>query len=164
MTLFGKYRGNVTSNADPLGIGRLLVQIPDLPDLPSTWAMPCVPFAGQQAGLLAIPALGSHLWVEFERGLPDHPVWVGGFWSAAADLPPSPGPPGPQQITLRTPLGHTLTLDDQPGPAGGILLRSDAGALISITDLGITISNGKGAQITLSGPTVDINLGALSIT
>jgi len=32
-----------------------------------------------------------------------------------------------------------------------------------VNDIGITISNGKGAIITMTGPTVDINAGALTI-
>ena len=35
--------------------------------------------------------------------------------------------------------------------------------MISISDVGIVISNGKGATISLIGPTVDINVGALTV-
>jgi hypothetical protein len=55
-------------------------------------------------------------------------------------------------------------LSDLPGPTGGILLKTTTGAFISVNDLGITISNGKGAIITMLGPTVDINATALTIT
>jgi len=55
-------------------------------------------------------------------------------------------------------------ISDVPGPTGGILLKSATGALISITDVGITISNGKGATIAMNGPTVTVNAGALVIT
>jgi len=54
-------------------------------------------------------------------------------------------------------------ISDVSGPAGGILLKTTTGAMISITDVGITISNGKGAIITMMGPTVDVNAGALTI-
>jgi hypothetical protein len=54
-------------------------------------------------------------------------------------------------------------LSDLPGPTGGIQLRTTTGAMISITDLGITITNGKGATITMLGNTVDVNGGALTI-
>jgi hypothetical protein len=50
-------------------------------------------------------------------------------------------------------------ISDLPGPAGGLLLKSATGALISINDVGITISNGQGAAILLTGPTVTINEG-----
>jgi hypothetical protein len=42
-------------------------------------------------------------------------------------------------------------------------LKTTTGAMISVSDTGITISNGKGAVITMNGPTVDINAGALTI-
>jgi hypothetical protein len=38
-----------------------------------------------------------------------------------------------------------------------------SGAMIVVNETGIYISNGQGAMITLIGPTVDINLGALTV-
>jgi len=35
--------------------------------------------------------------------------------------------------------------------------------MISVSDVGITISNGKGAVISMVGPTVDINVGAMTV-
>ena len=44
----GKFRGRVVDNDDPLRIGRVTVEVPDvLGDEPSTWALPCLPFTGQ---------------------------------------------------------------------------------------------------------------------
>ncbi len=58
-TYYGKYRATVLDNIDPLQIGRLLVQVPDVSNvIPSTWAMPCLPFAGLQSGFFAVPAIG----------------------------------------------------------------------------------------------------------
>jgi hypothetical protein len=54
-------------------------------------------------------------------------------------------------------------ISDAPGPTGGILLKSATGALISINDVGITISNGQGATIVLTGPSVAINETALTV-
>ena len=71
---FGKYRGTVINNVDPLQIGRLQVQVPDVSGLvPSTWAMPCLPVAGKQMGMYVIPQIGAGVWVEFEHGDPDYP-------------------------------------------------------------------------------------------
>ena len=68
-------------NIDPQQIGRVLVQVPDvLGRHPSSWAMPCVPAAGIQAGVFIVPPIGSQVWVEFEQGDPDYPIWTGGFW------------------------------------------------------------------------------------
>jgi uncharacterized protein involved in type VI secretion and phage assembly len=164
--LFGKHRGVVLNNVDPLQQGRLQVKVPGVVwDISTTWAMPCVPIAGIQNGMLALPIVGSSVWVEFEQGNLDHPIWVGCFWGSAAELPALAlaTPPGIPAITLQTPLQNGLTISDMPGPAGGITLKSAAGATVIINDMGIYIQNGKGAVITLIGPTVSIDNGALTV-
>jgi uncharacterized protein involved in type VI secretion and phage assembly len=164
-TFFGKYRGTVLNNVDPMQMGRLMVQVPDVSNvLPSTWAMPCVPFAGIQSGMFAIPAIGSGVWVEFEQGNSDYPIWVGCFWGSAGEVPALAlaGPPGVQSVVLQTTSQNTLMISDVPGPTGGILLKSNSGAMIAINDLGITITNGQ-ATIAMTGPTVMVNEGALEV-
>jgi uncharacterized protein involved in type VI secretion and phage assembly len=164
-TFLGKYRGTVINNVDPMQMGRLMVQVPDVSNvLPSTWAMPCVPFAGIQSGMYAIPAIGSGVWVEFEQGNSDYPIWVGCFWGSAAEIPALAlaGPPAVQSIVLQTTGQNTLMISDVPGPTGGILLKSNTGAMIAINALGITITNGA-ATIALTGPTVTVNEGALEV-
>lgn len=162
----GKYRGTVLNNVDPLGKGRLLVQVPDVAGLtPSTWAMPCVPFAGPLNGMYALPIIGSGVWVEFEQGDPDYPIWVGCFWGGAKEVPAlsKAVPPLVPGITLQTPLGNGMVISDLPGPTGGLLLQSSTGASITVNDMGIVIQNGRGASITLTGPSVDVNNGALTV-
>src|SRR5258706_14152752 len=85
---YGKYRGTVINNVDPLQIGRIQVMVPDVSNvIPSSWAMPCVPIAGKQMGTYIVPQAGAGVWVEFEQGNPDYPIWVGGFWGSAAEVP-----------------------------------------------------------------------------
>lgn len=163
---YGKYRGVVLNNIDPMQQGRLLVQVPDVAGLiPTTWAMPCVPLAGLQNGMVALPVVGSGVWIEFEQGDPDYPIWVGCFWGSAVEIPALAlaTPPGVPAITLQTPLQNGLTISDLPGPTGGIMLKSTTGATLIVNDTGIYIQNGKGAFITLIGPTVNINNGALTV-
>lgn len=162
---FGKYRGMVINNIDPMQMGRLMVQVPDISIIPSTWAMPCFPVTGKQMGVWVLPVIGSGVWVEFEQGNTDYPVWVGCFPGSAADVPALAlaGNPVSPSIVLQTTLQNTLMISDMAGPTGGILLKTMTGAMIAINDIGITISNGKGALIAMTGPTVDINAGALTI-
>ena len=163
---FGKYRGLVINNIDPMQMGRLMVQVPDISGLiPSTWAMPCFPVTGKQMGVWVVPLIGSGVWVEFEQGNPDYPIWVGCFPGSAADVPALAlaGNPVSPSIVLQTSLQNTLMISDMAGPTGGILLKTMTGAMIAINDIGITISNGKGAIIAMTGPTVNINAGALTI-
>jgi hypothetical protein len=164
--LYGKYRGTVINNVDPMQIGRIQAMVPDVAGfVPSTWAMPCVPVAGINNGLFTVPMIGSGVWIEFERGDPDYPVWVGGYWGIAAEVPVLARmvPPAVPGITLQTPLKNGLVISDVPGPTGGILIQTATGAMISVSDVGIIISNGKGAVINMTGPTVDVNLGALTV-
>jgi uncharacterized protein involved in type VI secretion and phage assembly len=163
---FGKYRGTVVNNVDPLQLGRILVQVPDvLGPIPSSWAMPSLPFSGKQMGMWCLPQVGTGVWVEFEQGDPDKPIWSGAWYGSAAEVPAPAlaAPPGVPNIVLQTTGQNTILLSDVPGPTGGILLKTTSGAFIAVNDLGITISNGKGAIITLLGDTVDINMTALTI-
>jgi uncharacterized protein involved in type VI secretion and phage assembly len=162
---FGKYRGVVLNNIDPMQIGRLQASVPDVSVIPSTWAMPCVPWAGIATGVFTVPPIGAGVWIEYERGDPDYPIWVGGFWGTAAEVPVMARavPPGLAGFTIQTTLKNGITISDTPGPTGGILMQTTTGAMISISDIGIVISNGKGAIINMTGPTVDVNVGALTI-
>lgn len=72
-------------------------------------------------------------------------------------------PPGLAGITLQTTLKNGIVVSDAPGPAGGILIQTTTGAMISVSDVGIVISNGKGAVINMTGPTTDVNAGALTV-
>lgn len=162
----GKYRGTVVNNIDPMQIGRLQVLVPDVSGVAlSSWAMPCLPMAGIQTGFFTIPIPGSGVWVEFEQGDADYPVWVGCFWGSAAEVPALAlaVPPAVPGFTLQTPLQNGLTISDVPGPTGGILMKTATGAILSISDVGITITNGKGATLSMVGNTVDINVGALTV-
>jgi uncharacterized protein involved in type VI secretion and phage assembly len=162
----GKYRAVVLENVDPMQQGRLKIQVPDVTGLaPGTWAMPCVPIAGLQNGMMALPIPGSGVWVEYEQGDPDRPIWVGCFWGSAAEVPALSlaTPPGVPAITFQTPTQNGVTISDMQGPTGGIMLKSASGASVIVNDTGIYIQNGKGAMITLVGPTVDINSGGLTV-
>ncbi|TPQ34848.1 baseplate assembly protein [Bradyrhizobium guangdongense] len=170
-TYYGKYRGTVINNVDPLLRGRLLLEVPDVTGLvPSSWAEPCVPLAGPTGppmGVYMVPPIGAGVWVEFERGDPSKPIWVGCRWGAPSDVPPLAlaGLPVSPNICMQTLGQNMLMLSDMPPtPAtGGIILKSLTGATLVVNDLGIFIQNGKGASITLIGPAVDINMGALTV-
>lgn len=164
---YGKYRGTVVTNVDPLQIGRIQVIVPAVSGVAlSSWAMPCVPVAGIQMGLFTVPPSGAGVWVEFEGGDPDYPIWVGGFWGSAAEVPALARtvPPGVDGVTVQTKAQNGLTVNDVPGPSGGIMLKSASGATLIVNDTGIYIQNGKGASIVMVGPSVTINNGALAVT
>ncbi|MGO4700726.1 phage baseplate assembly protein V [Dyella sp. 2RAB6] len=166
-TYYGKYRGTVLQNVDPEQLGRIQATVPDVSGLlPTSWAMPCVPFAGKQNGVYLVPQIGAGVWIEFEQGDPDYPIWTGGFWGIAAEVPALAlaGNPASPSVVLQSGLQNTISISDLPGPTGGILLKATTGAMIMVNEIGITISNGQGATIVLAGPTVTINNGALVVT
>jgi uncharacterized protein involved in type VI secretion and phage assembly len=164
---FGKYRGTVVNNIDPLQMGRLTVQVPDVKGLiPSTWAMPCFPISGKQMGAYLVPQIGAGVWVEFEQGDPDYPIWSGCWYGSVAEVPvlALAGLPVSPNLVFQSAAQNSIVISDVPGPTGGIMLKSPTGATLIVNDTGIYIQNGKGASVTLVGPTVTINTGALTIT
>jgi hypothetical protein len=110
---FGKYRGTVSDNADPTHRGRLKVKVPAVLGSVESWAMPCVPYAGQGVGLHTLPEQGMGVWVEFEAGDPSYPVWTGCFW--ADDQLPSDHQGAQAKSALkiiRSESGMIVALDD----------------------------------------------------
>lgn len=159
MQFFGKYRGKVMKNIDPMQLGRIQVSVPAvLGEGTLSWAMPCTPFAGDGVGFFALPPVGANIWVEFEGGDANSPIWSGCFWGSG-EVPASPAMEAKKMIKTKT---NTLTIDDTPG-TGGIILETQAGMKISITAAGIEINDGKGGTIKLTGPKVSVNNGALDV-
>jgi uncharacterized protein involved in type VI secretion and phage assembly len=162
---YGKYRGMVVNNVDPMQIGRIQASVPAVSNfVPTSWAMPCLPGAGVNTGMFTVPPIGAGVWIEFEQGNPDYPIWTGGYWALTAEVPALAHavPPAIDGITLQTTGKNGIVISDLPG-AGGIMIQSTTGASIIVNDMGIVISNGKGAVISMVGPTVDINAGALTV-
>lgn len=136
---YGKYRATVVANVDPMQLGRLQLLVPDvLGTTPSGWALPCLPPGARPS----VPAVGDAVWVEFEAGNVDDPLWCGVFWTETAKVPES--------------LRH-------PASPDAVSLRMSDGTGIDIGPSGIVIDNGKGARIEMAGPAVSINNGALQI-
>jgi len=164
---YGKYRGTVINNIDPNRMGRIQASVPDVgAALPSSWALPCVPITGRGCGTWMVPQVGATVWIEFEQGDSDYPIWSGGFWGAASDAPAiaQSGNPASPSIVMQTAQQNMFVLSDLSGPTGGIILKAASGASILINDTGITISTGKGASIVMNGADVIINNGALKVT
>ena len=163
---WGKYRGTVINNLDPMMMGRIQAIVPDVSSIALTsWCMPCLPVAGIQTGFYTVPIIGSGVWIEFEKGDPDYPIWTGCFYGSAAEVPALAltVPPVIPGVTIQTPLQNGISINDVPGPLGGIVMKTTTGATLIVNDTGIYIQNGKGASIVMVGPAVTINNGALSV-
>jgi uncharacterized protein involved in type VI secretion and phage assembly len=156
---YGKFRGIVSNNQDPLFRGRIQAKVPAvLGDQDTGWALPCVPYAGSGVGFFAIPPNNANVWVEFEDGNLDHPIWTGVFWGEG-ESPVSD--PSYMTKTLATD-NVTITIDDTPG-AGGITIETASGMQLQMDSTGITLTCGS-STISLNQESVSINDGALEVT
>ncbi len=116
---YGKYRGQVANNVDPKQMGRVQVSCPSvLGKGKLSWAMPCTPYGGKGVGLFAIPPTGANVWVEFEGGNIDWPIWSGCFWG----LGEAPAQPALAEVKMFQTESVSLTMSDLPG-AGGVILE-----------------------------------------
>lgn len=161
-TFYGKYRGTVVNNVDPMKRGRVQVSVPAvLGGGRLSWAEACVPYAGDKVGLFAVPPVGANVWVEFEAGDPNHPILAGCFWGQ--DQTPGDGLP---TTTMFATDAVTVTLDNLPGGAGlTILVGSPAVSTpmkLACTSSGIELSVGA-SKVLLSASSVKINDGALEV-
>jgi type VI secretion system (T6SS) baseplate-like injector VgrG len=168
---FGKYRGVVQMNADPELRGRIVVMVADVLGLvPSTWALPCLPNAGQSSGVHVIPAIGANVWVEFEHGDPNKPIWTGCFWGSTMEVPIAPMPQAnpilPSDVVVQTVAQNTIVVSGDP--VTGITLSCGPPLLptsprITISPAGIMITDGKGGSINIMAGVVAINELALVV-
>lgn len=161
MSYYGKYRGKVVNNVDPMMLGRIIPLVPAVSEFPLGWALPCTPYAGPQVGFFALPPVSANVWIEFEEGDPNHPIWSGAFWGDG-EVPAQPAVPTTKvlktetmslemnnltselKLELTTPSGQFSLVQN----ASGIELSSNA-VTIKIGLDQIELTNGP-SQITVS--------------
>lgn len=165
-TFLGKYRGTVVDNLDPLELGRLQVSVPlVLGSATTSWALPCVPYAGAGVGWYVLPPVGASIWTEFEGGNPDYPIWSGCFWTEG-QVPARPAVPTMRM--LKTSSG-TLAFNDLDGEGGFTLTVGDPAVAVAMSiradSEGLTIAVGR-TQIMMreTGVTVTAEPGTAEIS
>lgn len=156
----GKYPAIVIDNDDPKSIARLKVQVPEiLADETTGWCLPCSPFAGDGVGLVAIPPVGSVVFVEWPAGDPSRiGIWSGAMWTDGSGVSGA----GPGVIVLLTPAGHRVELRDTSG-SEAIEITSASGAKVVMDQSGLALSFGS-QKIALTNASVSINDGALTVS
>ena len=171
MANYGKYRGKVVNNVDPLMQGRIIAMVPTISEMPLTWATPCVPYAGRGVGFFAVPPIGANVWIEFEGGDPGKPIWAGCFWGKG-EAPAKPAVPTTKMlktelITLsfndlkaelkleaKTPTGlQTVEMDP-----GGIKLSSNE-VTVTIVQKAIELKNAA-ASVSVAPQAVAVKNGS----
>lgn len=175
---YGKYRGFVVDNKDPAQLGRLKLRVPSVlgTQVVTGWASACVPFGGAaDQGFLFIPDRDAGVWVEFEEGDLEFPIWVGTFWSkpdAGTELPKPNGPDGaelsqpqdpPTCKIIKTAKGHTVQLEDADHQESVIVYNATDKLLLVMDTKGIRITDGKrGHKVTLDDSGVTVTDGVNS--
>ena len=170
---YGKYRGFVVNTEDPKRLGRVRLQVPSVlgREVVTGWAMPCVPYGGQKnQGFLSIPEVGAGVWVEFEEGDLEFPIWVGTFWSepgGESEIPALNGADGkelkneqkpPTRKIIKTQKGHTLQFEDADGEEMVTIIQrinKDLCNFITLKNDGITISSAGDVKITGKNVTIE---------
>lgn len=158
---WGKYRGIVTDNADPAGIGRIKARVPKVfgDHVVTPWATPCAPYAGSGEGLHAVPRVDAGVWIEFEGGDPSLPIWSGGWWGTGEVPADEKGTAAkPSLKILRSEQGLLVALDDD----ANTLTLSDANGSNLLT---LSVNDGQiklqaTAKVIVEAPLIELTDGA----
>jgi uncharacterized protein involved in type VI secretion and phage assembly len=154
---YGKYRGVVTDITDPDTLCRIRAKVPAvLNDQVSPWALPALPFAGDGHGLVMLPKVGSGVWIEFEAGDINRPIWSGGFFASGQ----RPSPSGERARVIVSDSGHQVILDDE---GGEIKIVHSAGAEFTMSATEIVLSLGA-CELKISPTEISLNQGMVKVT
>ena len=181
---YGKYRGFVVNNEDPKRLGRVRLRVPSVlgPNVVTGWASPCLPYGGQgNQGFLYIPEVGAGVWVEFEEGDLEFPIWVGTFWSepgGKSEWPTLNDADGkertneqkpPTRKIIKTQKGHTIQFEDADREEMVTIVEATHKHVVTLNKDGIQITDGvngnkiimgkEGIQLGSSGATEPFVLG-----
>jgi len=145
---FGKYRGKVVNNVDPMMQGRLITLVPAVSETPLSWALPCAPFAGPNVGFFALPPIGANVWIEFEGGDPNYPIWTGCFWGEGQ----APAKPAVPTTTVLKTATTTFEINDLLTSVSLEVLTPAGPVKIDLGPDGINLTIGSSSvKVTLQG-------------
>ena len=155
----GKHVAIVVDNADPKGLSRLKVQVPEIFGEQETgWCLPCSPYAGSGIGLAAVPPVGSLVFVEWPAGdVTRSPIWSGAMWADGDGVPGAT----PDALMLVTPSGHKIVLNDASGDES-VEITAASGARLLLDADGVTVEFGS-QKIALTQSSISLNDGALEV-
>jgi uncharacterized protein involved in type VI secretion and phage assembly len=152
---FGKYRG-IIEEVDAKTM-RVKATVPAvLGGDSSVWCMACVPYAGKGVGFCFLPEPGAGVWIEFERGDVEFPIWTGCFWFQ--DEVPDDAKEAVRVIVTAS--GAKLIFDDD---AGEIRIEDANGASIVFDSSGVTTKR-DASSVAVSSSSVSVNDGALEVS
>lgn len=162
--LYGNYRAKVEDNADPRQLGRIKARVYPyytsiaVADLP--WSVPAMPIfsgANDASGSFAVPEIGSWVWVFFEAGDHNQPVYFAEAQTAQKGLPSDRTTNYPKRRVFKTAGGITIYVDDQDGEVK-IKTAQNYFVLISDKTKDIEIQTKDGHFIKLEDNGKDIHI------
>jgi len=148
---YGKYRGQVTDNADPDNLGRIKANVPRLLGTEETgWALPAFIYGGiSEQGLFAIPDIGAGVWIEFEEGDLSYPIWSGTWYTTGA-IPESAKP---AKKVFKTKSGHKMIFDDD---AGTLEITDKNQNTVTMDSNTIKVAVGQASKIIINAPNIEL--------
>lgn len=151
---YGKYRAKVVDINDPERRGRIRVQCPAvLGEYKSAWCEPCIPYATDYAGDYYVPPINEGIWVEFEEGDVNKPIWNGGWYrKGSTPLLPSSKPDEYRFITFKNTVIHLgdreVIIELRQGDNTSKVLRINSDTL---DDIAWLIANKPNLEMLLGG-------------
>lgn len=172
-TFHGIYSGSVLDNRDPENLARVLVRVSGLKDASNgVWARLATMMAGPNSGTLFIPAVGDEVVVAFVQGDIRAPCVIGAVWSKTTPPPPVSDPAasvmqirsrngvtlrivddtGNNSLTVETPGGQRMTLQDDPGT---VRIKDTHGNSVTLSPSGVNV---------LAASKVEVNAGVVELS
>lgn len=150
---YGVYKARVVSNEDPDNDGepdpfaRLTVYVPSVGDSDDARrvAWPVAPVAGPNYGFKSLPRVDDDVYVIFEGGRLDAPLWIGSWWARNdihEDLV------DPDSHGWFTPGGHQILMDDVDGSEVIRIKHSDGETRVELdADGNVFVVNNDGSKV-----------------
>lgn len=169
------YPGVVIDNADPQNRGRVRALCPEIrltkkEDVSNDfWMVPCMnglgvnPDTGQMTGMFHPPDVGTNIWIQFEKGDPDHPIYMGG-WVTNKNESDTFSNEDALKKGIRTATGHYIRMNDDPEDLHLKVVKGDgeggeSTVFLDFTKEGhVTVSNGLESQIHMNGEEPEVSL------
>lgn len=166
-------RGEVVANDDPFMLGRVRVRIHCIhgingygmkdEDLP--WAYPCFFNASYDSGSFIVPEVKNTVWVVFEDGDVNKPVYIGGVYGKGVSSEKAVGNTGDSDVRYQQ-LGRNEVPLGTGNVKDKIIYRSPKGAMVLVREEkgyeSVIIQDQLGQSITLSSPfKIDANISRL---
>jgi uncharacterized protein involved in type VI secretion and phage assembly len=149
---FGVYPAIVTDVVDPDALGRIQVKLPwlggDGADV-RAWATLLTPYADDDQGFEALPAVDTQVVVAFEAGDPRRPYILGSCWNGKEKLPEAAAQPNNKRL-IKTRSGSLLEFDDTSGAAKvTVSMKSGHKLVLDDSAQSVTLNHSGGSSMTM---------------